>query len=588
MFGLEELPDVPLKIILQYIHKKDADNLRWVSSSMYQNVRRVIARYRGLLVIEISKDEHLSSCTPLLQFSDMNLFAIMKVDNIFWNVLPYKSFLRRFKSRIKGLKIDNKLFEHVSKEVSKLTKLHLNSEITAVFDLLTEQKVISIKDFDEILNQKHEFEDPTATAKLIKSLMVANQDSLEEVSLFESNILGMHKLDKSQTRVERVKISGDCGLATDVDCLIKQKHWYSSYSYVLRTGFQNLLAGLSECLVELKLHCVALDVCCSVTHMNFSLHKIKTLSLIECGGNGRDILPLLNICASSLESLEIERMNIEGLQLVNTMMSKLKKFRIMDACNGSDGRNFAPFVNLCGSTLEQLNIVRTKIEQFNITSPLTELRSLHIELDKDEPFHIIKDLICASRSTLQNIWCKGISINDFYINDQKLELLSHICLNQPTLTVSDGVKRLLLAACANLKTLDCNVATFPDMQFESGTFGKLGKIKLYISDNHSRDTVAPVIQNLMMASSSSLHTLDIKNVNLVGFKMAADSRMLKLAKIKLQSVDSELQDIRNLISVCHNVQLLYLTHKMFRPEFQVLKKEHPDVGVALRPGPYGR
>ena len=126
-------------------------------------------------------------------------------------------------------------------QVTKLTKLQLNSEITAVFDLISDKEPISIREFDEILNLKHEFEDPTATAKLIKSLMVVNQESLRELCLFESNILGMNKLDKSQSRIEKVTVSGDCGLPTGADVLIKQKKWYSSYSYVLRTGFQETI-----------------------------------------------------------------------------------------------------------------------------------------------------------------------------------------------------------------------------------------------------------------------------------------------------------------------------------------------------------
>ena len=125
--------------------------------------------------------------------------------------------------------------------MTKLTKLHLNSEITSVFDLQDDKESISIREFDEILNQKHKFEDPIVTAKLINSLMIANQESLQELSLFESNILGMKKLDKSQSRIEKLTVSGDCGLPTRADVLIKQTHWYSSYSYVLRTGFQETI-----------------------------------------------------------------------------------------------------------------------------------------------------------------------------------------------------------------------------------------------------------------------------------------------------------------------------------------------------------
>jgi len=576
--GLEDIPDVPLKIILQFMDKKDADNLRFVSTSMYRNVRSVVAKYRGLLVIDINKEEDLSNYSTLLDFSDMDLLPVMKVVNIFWNVLPYKSFLRRFKSRIEGLKIDHKLFDQVSKEVTKLTKLQLNSEITAVFDLLSDKEPISIREFDEILNLKHEFEDPTATAKLIKSLMVVNQESLRELCLFESNILGMNKLDKSQSRIEKVTVSGDCGLPTGADVLIKQKKWYSSYSYVLRTGFQNLLAGLSQSLVELKLHCVALDVCCSIADMNFSLHKIKLLRLIECGGNGRDILSLLHICASSLENFEVERMNIEGLQTADTSMCKLKRFRIVDACNGSDGSNFAPFVNHCGVTLEQLEIVKTKIDQFNITSPITELKSLHIDLNKDEGFHVIKDLIIASITTLESIWCRGITINDFNIDDLIFEKLSFISLNQASLFVSTGVKKFLLAASASLKTLECNVGTFPDLRFESTTFGKLSKIKLYTA----RETNLATVQNLMMASSSSLKILDLKNANLTGFEMT-ESSMLNLVKINFQFVETELEDVRNLISACDNLQLLHLRYRKVRPDLQILRQERPDLRIGITP-----
>ena len=312
--------------------------------------------------------------------------------------------------------------------------------------------------------------------------------------------------------------------------------------------------------------------------MKFSLHTIKLLCLIECGGNGKDIIPLLNICASSLESMEIERMNIEGLQTADTDMLKLKRLRIMDACNGSDGSNFAPFVNHCGTTLEQLEIVKTKIDQFNITSPIIGLRRLHIDLNKDEGFHVIKDLVIASITTLESIWWRGITLNDFNINDQSFEKLAHISLHHPSLFVSTGVKKLLLAASTSLKTLDCNVGTFLDLQFESTTFRNLSKIKLYTA----RETSVVTIQNLMMASSSSLQTLDLKNANLTGFEMA-ESSMLNLVKIKFQFVESELEDIRTLICVCNNLQLLYLRHRKVRPEFGVLRQENPDIRIGITP-----
>ena len=62
---------------------------------MYRNVRSVLAKYRGLLIIDINKEEDLFSYSSLWEFSEMDLFPVMKVVNIFWNVLPYTSFLRR-------------------------------------------------------------------------------------------------------------------------------------------------------------------------------------------------------------------------------------------------------------------------------------------------------------------------------------------------------------------------------------------------------------------------------------------------------------------------------------------------------------
>ena len=264
----------------------------------------------------------------------------------------------------------------------------------------------------------------------------------------------------------------------------------------------------------------------AITGENLSEYKgilpcLDNLNMSSCDNlTDKGLLQIVQLCRSTLRSLDISRTAITGENLSEykgtlPLLEKLK----MVSCEQLTDRGLLQILQLCGSTLRTLGISVTNVTGENLSEykgTLPYLENLNMRLCGHLTDAGLLQILQLSGSTLRSLDLQWTNTTGESLSEKKrtlpcLENLNMSCCNQLT---NKGLLQILQLCGSTLRSLDISITniTGENLSEYKGTLPCLENLNISCCNQLTNKGLLQILQ----LCGSTLRSLDISDTAITG------------------------------------------------------------------------
>ncbi|XP_023343578.1 F-box/LRR-repeat protein 14 [Eurytemora carolleeae] len=234
----------------------------------------------------------------------------------------------------------------------------------------------------------------------------------------------------------------------------------------------------------------------------------------------KGLLQILQLCGSTLRSLDISRTNITGENLseYKGTLPCLENLN-MSFCTQLTNKGLLQILQLCGSTLRSLDISRTNITGENLTEykgTLPCLKNLNMELCRQLTNKGLLQILQLCGSTLRSLNIGLTNITGENLSEYKgtLPCLESLNMGNCKQLTNKGLLQILQLCGSTLRSLDIlnSNITGENLSEYKGTLPCLDNLEL----NYCEKLTDNGLRQILQLCGSTLRSLDITGTNVTG------------------------------------------------------------------------